>query len=246
MAACLITFGTVSNAQVPGGVGAFRVFLRNGLPIPASGDFVTIKNRIVFVLPIGEPATGIESHLVGVPTSAIDLPRTTRYAEAVRARIYAETRGPLEYSSIAAEVSLALEEIKEEKDPIRRVTRAEEARGALAAWPKAHQWYRIDDVRTMIATFDRMLVELRSGAGLPSMISRPPVPEPPIFEAPLPPPTLAESLRAALAVAAADDDPSERVIILEMAAVAAERTGVAPELRDEVRRRLGQEIAVKR
>src|SRR5258708_36151650 len=104
-------FGPVLGQALEAGA-TFRVFLNDGHALPSYGEYALVGDRIVFVLPIGDPQVKVELQLMSLPVSSIDLPRTSRYADAMRARSYASSRGPAEYSAVAAEVSLALAELE--------------------------------------------------------------------------------------------------------------------------------------
>src|SRR5580700_8722859 len=96
--AALLGAAAFPAAQTLDPGATFRVFLRNGSVLPSYGEYAVAGDRLVFVLPI----------------AAVDMPRTTRYALGMRARTYAETRGPADYSEIAASVTETLAAIDKE------------------------------------------------------------------------------------------------------------------------------------
>ena len=75
----------------------YRVFLRDGSALVSYGEFARVADRVVVSVPIGEGATPA-LHLVSIAESAVDWERTDRYAEAARARRYADTRGESDFT----------------------------------------------------------------------------------------------------------------------------------------------------
>jgi hypothetical protein len=173
--------------------------------------------------------------------SAVDLERTSRYAEATRARRYAETRGPTDYSAISAAVTVALAEVEAEKDPKLRLQKAEEARAKLIAWPNDHFSYHAAEVRELAALFDDVIFDLRAAAGQGLSMSLMAGPVMPRRDPPLPPLTLEDSVRLAIAAAETTDVPEERIAILRAALSATGGSGT-DELRSVVSRRLVAEL----
>ena len=215
----------------PAGIDAliFRIFLRDGTTLVSYGDFARVADRVVFSIPLGavegrEPAL----HLVSISETAVDWERTDRYAEAMRARHYAATRGETDFDALSAEVAKALNDVAFTKDPARRLAVATEARRRLAQWPASHHGYRADDVAQLAGLMDEALGDLRVAAGLPrfdlTLVAtadhRPP------DESEFPAPTARESIDQAFAASAVAADPAERVSLLQ---AVMDSLGAAPE-----------------
>ncbi len=153
--AAFICVGIVGAAahvlgQTPTRASLLRVFLKDGHALPSYGQPTQVADRLVFVLPVGDLASHVELQLMSLPVATVDLARTARYADAVLARDYAETRGPAEYSQIAADVNLTLAALEKETDHKRGLALAEEARSKLVAWPADHYGYRAAEIQTLV------------------------------------------------------------------------------------------------
>ena len=196
----------------------YRIFLRDGSTLVSYGDFARVADRVVFSIPIGgldEPSPAL--HLVSISESSVDWERTDQYAEATRARHYASTQGEVDFDALSTEVARALHDVAMTKDPVRRLALATDARRMLGAWPAAHHGYRASDVAQLTSLLDDAVGDLRVAAGLPRLdltlvATASPLPAP-VPE--LPPPTLRESIEQAFRAASVNDDPAERVSLLE-------------------------------
>jgi hypothetical protein len=196
----------------------YRIFLQDGSTLVSYGDFARVADRVVFSIPIGGLDTPSPAlHLISISESAVDWERTDGYAEATRARHYAETQGETDFDRLSTDVARALHNVATTNDPARRLALATDASRMLAAWPAAHHGYRASDVAQLSALLDEAVSELRVAAGLPrlnlTLVATasglpPAVPE-------LPPPTLRESVELAFTAARVTEDPSERVALLE-------------------------------
>jgi hypothetical protein len=196
----------------------YRIFLRDGSTLVSYGDFARVADRVVFSIPLGAvegPQPPL--HLVSIAEAAVDWERTDRYAEAMRARRYAATRGEVDFEALSADVAKALNDIALIKQPAQRLTVATEARRRLADWPAKHYGYRASDVAQLATLLDDAIGEFRAAAGLSrvdlSLVATadgrvPDVPE-------LPAPSERESIDQAFAAAAVVSDPTERVSLLE-------------------------------
>lgn len=233
-----------AEAQPAGDNGPFRVFLADGRALPSISEYVVVGDRLVFVLPIGAGGADVQQQLMSLPLTSIDMPRTTQYAEAVRARQYADLRGPAEYSQMTAEVSETLAAIEKEPDPKRRLAMAEEARRRLVAWPKDHYGYRASEVHELAGMFSDVITEMQRSAGQTryalDLMAGPVIPG---YPPPLPSLGLRESIELALAAAAAADTASDRPAILRAALAALSGAAGQDDLRAEVSRRLQVEVA---
>jgi hypothetical protein len=142
----------------------YRIFLQDGTALVSYGEYARVGGRVVFSVPIAlDPAP--ELRLVSIADTAVDWTRTEEYAEAVRARRYAETRGEDDFAVLSNHVAAALNEVAHTKDPARRLALAQEARANLAEWPKRNYGYRAADVTQLLWLFDDVIGQLRTAAG---------------------------------------------------------------------------------
>ena len=86
----------------------YRVFLQGGTALVSYGEFARVGDRVVLSIPIGELSDTPTLQLVSIPQSSVDWERTERYAAAVRARRYGETRGEADFALLGARVVEAL------------------------------------------------------------------------------------------------------------------------------------------
>ena len=205
--------GTVLRAQ---DAALFRIFLRDGDSLVSYGEFTRISDKVVFSVPIGDTATTPALHMVSIPESIVDWPRTEEYATTVRARRYAETRGEHDFTLLASRVTQALNDIHTTSDPKRRVAMAEEARRNLAAWPAANYGYRAAEVAQLVSMLDDVVAEMRTAAGEKSFALSlfATTVAPPVVGELLPLPTPEATLELAFRAAMASTDPAERIGLL--------------------------------
>ena len=207
----------------------FRVFFTDGRVLPSYGEPTRVADRLVFMLFVGHRDAGPDLQLMSVPVATVDLARTDRYTESLRAAQYAATRGEADYAAITAEVQRALDYLVAIEDPQRRVSLAEDAKRRLFEWSRAHHHYRAKDIHELGLLFDEVIGELRAAAGQSQFaLDLRTGAAAPAAEPLLPPPTLAESIALALTAARIADVAEERVAILRAAAAAAADTD--PEL----------------
>jgi hypothetical protein len=244
----LLLAATPSRAASPADP-QFRLFLTNGTIVSCLGEFARVGDRVVFTLPLGE---GKISQLMSLPASRVDWPRTDAYSDSLRAVRYADTRGEIDFSSLAGEVASALNEIALTQDAGRRLQLALQTRRRLESWPREHYNYRAADIAQIVQLVDETISELRASSGerqfdvsLVANIS-PSLPGPL-----LPVPTAAESLTIAASVVDLADDASERMSLLESlaqsidAATASLSPSVATHLRALVHGRLQVERRIE-
>jgi hypothetical protein len=143
----------------------FRVFLSDGSALASFGEWARVEDRVVFSMPLHPGAGPGELHLVSIPVERVDLPRTQRYADAVRAANYAASRGEADFAHLSTTVAHALNEVALIKDPRQRLAAAEQARRELADWPANHFGYRAKEVREIIGVLDEVISGLRASAG---------------------------------------------------------------------------------
>src|SRR5436305_785226 len=118
----------VVRAQTIDAQSLYRVFLADGRALPSYGEYTLLSDRVAFVLIVGDPRGRHELQLVSLPLSSINVPRTQRYAEILRSRQYALTRGAADYSELSAGIELTLAEIAKQPDARQRLQMAQDAR----------------------------------------------------------------------------------------------------------------------
>ena len=194
----------------------FRLFLTDGRVLTAYGEWARLDDSVVFSMPTdrGDPATGL--HLVTIPASRVDWPRTERYALSLRAKTYAATRGEADFARLGDEVARTLNEVATLTDPNERLARVELARRTLSEWPAAHYGYRAVEVREMLGVLDDVMVDLRAAAGRTgpalALVAPPAVlPDEPL----LPEPSEAEIAEQLLTAAELASTPVERTSLLQ-------------------------------
>jgi hypothetical protein len=226
--------------QTPG--TTFRVFLQSGEALPSYGEAARVGDRLVFTLLLGEDDLAPQLQLMSLPVDVVDLDRTMRYAEAMRAAHYAATRGEADYAAMTAEVQRALGQLTAIDDPARRLALAREARRRLLDWSRQNHSYRARDIATLAALFDDVIGELEVAAGTAefALDFRAGVAVP-TTEPLLPSPTRREAVALALAAARATDVVEERIAILTSAAVALDDDPGEADLRATVERELEAE-----
>jgi hypothetical protein len=194
----------------------YRIFLIDGTSVVSYGEFARVADRVVFSIPVGGVDGGAPHlRLVSLAESLIDWARTERYAEAVRAKRYADTRGEEEFTRLSAQVARTLNDVAHTPDPKRRLQIAEQARTLLAAWPARNHGYRARDVAQLLSLLDEVVAELRVAAGEPRMelslvaeTARPAAVE--LMQAP----SFRESIEQAFTVARTTPESTERVSLL--------------------------------
>jgi hypothetical protein len=163
------------------------------------------------------PAAGAgDLHLVSLPVQRIDLDRTERYAEAVRASQYATTRGEADFAQLSAAVAQTLNQVAVIADPRERLATAQLARRTLAVWPGAHFGYRSGEVREILGVLDDVIAALAAQAGQRSFdiaLSANTIAPP--AEPLLPPPDQSEVIQSLMTASRVVESPIERVSLLQ-------------------------------
>lgn len=230
------------HAQADAPTATHRIFLTSGDALPAYGDYARLDDRVVFTLFLGEGGK-TTTQLMSLPIGSVDLERTAKYSEGVRAAHYAETRGEVEYVAITNEVARAIDQLSSIEDKKKRLDLAEEARRRLLAWSRTNYHYRARDVRELAALFDEVIAELKTAAGESSLSfdvqSGPAAPE---YEPRQPAPGLRASIQLALSASMAADVLEDRLAVLRAAQLALADAADVADLRDHVTRTLEQEI----
>jgi hypothetical protein len=150
-----------AEARPAPGAVLFRVFLLDGGTVVSYGEFARHEDRVIFSMPVGGSADQPRLHIVSLPASLIDWPRTERYAMSVRAQRYAETRGEEDFQTLSNDVARVLNDIALTTDRAKALELAEQARRTLNEWPKEHFGYRREEVREIVMLLDEAIGELR-------------------------------------------------------------------------------------
>jgi hypothetical protein len=156
--------------SVPGAVRAetdvtlFRVFFLDGTSVVSYGELARVGEQVIFSMPVGGPAADPRLHPVSLPADVIDWPRTERYAVSARYQQYLATRAESDYQRLSDEVAALLNDVAMSTDRARALDLAEQARQALADWPRRHFGYRQHDVRDIVALLDGAISRLRGGS----------------------------------------------------------------------------------
>ncbi len=253
--AAALTLGVCgfAGAQTPltsPSVVIFRVFLKDGRALASYGEYAHVGDRLIFTVPVGD--IGIASlPLISLPVSSVDLERTEKYTESVRAAQFSAARGPQEYDALTTEVSKAVDGISHTQDAAVRLAMAEDGRAKLVTWAAQSHGYRSKDVQQLTQMLDEIIQQLRASAGgaqfsLALVAGTPDANSEPL----LPPPSLRESIELALEAASAADSGVDRISVLR-AALRATNTlfsGPAPgdaNLNARIERTLAEETAAE-
>ena len=194
----------------------YRVFLADGSALASFGEWARVEDRVVFSMPLAPGAGPGDLHLVSLPVQRVDLARTERYADSVRAEHYAATRGEADFAQLSQAVAQTLNQIASLTDPRERLAAAELARRALADWPGRHHNYRATEVREIIGVLDEVISSLRAAAGLGAFdlaLSTNTVAPP--SEPLLDPPTHEDVVHQLVTAATLVDSPAEKVSLLQ-------------------------------
>lgn len=201
----------------PAGPPLYRVFLADGTGLASFGEWARVDDRLVFSMPLTPGAGASDLHLVSLPINRVDLVRTQRYADSVRAATYAANRGESDFALLSGEMARTLNQIAGVADPKVRLAMAERARRALADWPGTHYGYRAAEVRDFVGVLDEVIAGLRASAGgnrfdLALSATTTDAPE---TEALIPAPDQTEVIRGLMSAAQAVDSPAEKVSLLQ-------------------------------
>lgn len=216
-AASLLWLALCGFVEAQGATGPlYRVFLTDGTTLVSYGEWARVDNRLVFSMPVVAGSDAGPLHLVSIPTDRVDWRRTDQYANAVRAKHYAATRGDEDFARLNTDVAKALNDIALLKDPREQLRTAERARHLLAAWPISHYGYRAREVHEFVGVLDEVISGLRASAGLGTynlslLATTPPPPD----EALLPAPEQSEIVQQLMTAAAIVDSPIEKVSLLQ-------------------------------
>jgi hypothetical protein len=214
-AAAAVAWMSIATAASASDAVFYRLFLRDGGTVVSYGEFARVADRVVFSMPIADEGPQPELQLVSLPESSVDWEKTDRYAYAVRAKRYADTRGEVEFSQLADQVARALNEAALSRDPARRLAVVDAMRQQLLGWPSRNFGYRASDVAQLGAMLDEVVSELRVAAGQSrfdlSLVAATATPS--LVEL-MPPPGPRERIELAFLAAKATPEPAERVSLL--------------------------------
>jgi hypothetical protein len=252
----------VARAQTPPDAAAsaddsaplFRVFLKDGTSLVSFGEMARLDDRVVFSMPTSASTSAPQLQLINIPSDQVDWPRTTSYAESVRAKRYLATRAESDYAQLTAEIARALNDIGQTNDPVRRLAIVESARRTLADWPAAHYNYKRAEIQQLLGTLDEAIASLRASTGSNSFdLSFVAAAEPsPVGEAIMPPPSARETIEQTLRAARLTTSAAERISLLTVAlnALDTEAPNLPPDwsvaTRTEVSGQIASELATDR
>jgi hypothetical protein len=209
----------------------YRVFLADGSSLTSFGEWARVDDRVIFSMPLAPGAGPGELHLVSLPVTRVDLPRTEQYADAVRAANYAATRGEADFAHLSSTVAHTLNQVALITDPRQRLATAELARRELADWPGNHFNYRAAEVREIIGVLDEVISGLRASAGQKgfelALSANTETPPPASL---LPAPTHEEIVQDLMTASTLVDSPAEKVSLLQSVVAFIDRAvGYLPE-----------------
>lgn len=165
--AVIVLFAVIIGASRIGAAAPtpmFRVFLKNGTALACWGEYARVADHLVLTVPIGQGArTAYE--FVSIPVDRVDMARTERYAEAVRAAQFAASRGKTEFAALSDRLAGELGQIATLSDPKARLASAESARQQLIDWADTTHGYRAKEVQQLLQMFDSAIIDLRVAAG---------------------------------------------------------------------------------
>ena len=161
------TPGAASGEAAANGSPAvlYRVFLKDGGVLVSYGEFARVADRVVLSIPIGGTDVSPVLHVISIAETAVEWQRTNAYAQAARARHYAETQGESDFARLTREVSDTLYKVGSTDDAARRLALAESARQQLVEWPQTHFGYKGEELQQMTTWLDQVVSELRVAAG---------------------------------------------------------------------------------
>lgn len=199
----------------------FRVFLKDGTPLVCWGEYARVGDRLVLTVPVGT-GTRTTYEFVSIPVDKVDMTKTERYAEAVRAAQFAATRGKTEYAELSDKLAEQLASIVNIPDPKQRLAIAESARQQLIDWAEGSHGYRSKEVSQLLQMFDSAIIDLRVAAGEARFaINLSGGVMPPAPMALRAAPTASETVDLALKAAAVADSDEVRRALLKRARAAA-------------------------
>ena len=209
--------GTAVEAAGNGAAVLYRVFLKDGGVLVSYGEFARVADRVVLSIPIGGTEASPVLHVISIAENVVEWQRTNAYAQAARARHYAETQGESDFARLTRQVSDTLYKVGSTDNPAERLALAEAARKELIEWPQAHFGYRAEELQQLTTWLDQVVGELRVAAGQKSfdlaLVANATAPAIPSVEM-LPVPTFRDRLENGYAAARLTADAPQRISIL--------------------------------
>jgi len=211
-------------AWADGDATSFRVFLLDGTSMATYGEVTRVADRVVFSMRAGT-APDAPLQLINIPLARVDWERTERYAASARANHYIETQAENDYIVLSNSVAQTINDVVRLDDATKRLAMVEQARRALAEWPKNHYNYREAEVRQMVVLLDEAIADLRAATGGNrfdlNLIAYAPqnFASEPMIGAPTPQQTIEQMLTAARAA----DSSADRTLLLQAVVDAVER-----------------------
>jgi len=157
--------GTAVEAAGNGAAVLYRVFLKDGGVLVSYGEFARVADRVVLSIPIGGTDASPVLHVISIAENVVEWQRTNAYAQAARARHYAETQGESDFARLTRQVSDTLYKVGSTDNPAERLALAEAARKELIEWPQGHFGYRAEELQQLTTWLDQVVGELRVAAG---------------------------------------------------------------------------------
>lgn len=240
----LAVLADVLGAQATGPL-LFRIFLKDGGSLVSYGEFARVGGRLLIPVPVGDVSADPKLQVLSIDEALVDWDGTEAYAESVRGKRYAETRGEDDFAMLTGQVTIALNDIALTADPARRLAMAQEARGNLAAWPSKNYGFKAVEVAQLVSIFDDVIAEMKAEAGKAFDLSLVAMTLPPPPVAMMPTPDVRGSLELAYRAATLAAEPAERTALLqalsEALALAPKTALWAPALRTRVSAALAAE-----
>ena len=193
----------------------FRIFLNDGGSLVSYGEFGRAGGRVLISVPVGDVNGEPKLQVVSINEALVDWAATEAYAEAVRGKQYADTRGENDFALLTGQVTIALNDIALTTDPVRRLAMAQEARGNLAAWPSKNYGFKAVEVAQLVSIFDDVIAEMKAEAGKGFDLSLVAMTLPPPPVAMMAPPDVQTSLELAYRAAMLAAEPAERTAMLQ-------------------------------
>jgi hypothetical protein len=238
-------FAAAAAAHAAGDASLFRLFLRDGGSLVSYGEFARVDDQVIFSMPAGGPAEQPRLHVVSIPAAQVDWARTDRYAAAVRAQRYADSRGEEDFERLSNDIARVLNEVALATDKNAALSAAEQARETLANWPNTHYGYRQRDVREVVSLLDEAISDLRASAGRNDFnLALVATPAETGYEPLLSAPSIIEQIDAAFRAARLASHVADRVSLLQesLALVAEAGAALAPSEASRLRRLAEQQI----
>jgi hypothetical protein len=219
VAACLLA--AVRPAAAADDATLFRLFFKDGTTLVSYGEFARVGDRVVFSMPVGaaDASGAVPLHLVNIAADRVDWDRTNRYTDSARTVQYFATQAEADYAAVSNDVARTLNEVAMAPDAAKRLALVEDARKALAEWPRNHYNYRAAEVRQMLTLLDEAITDLRaaSSTGKFDLALSAFASESPLLEPMLPPPTPRDAVEQTLLAARLSESASEREGLLDAA-----------------------------